>query len=74
MSHIFRIFTYMLENTEYDELYLRFLLGKYNPSKMMTEEMIANFEERELYERCKRMKKWGEGLSENFELEIVIDD
>lgn len=74
MSHIFRIFTYMLDNKEYDELYLRFLLGKYKPSKMMTEEMIANFEGRELYERCKRMKKWGEGLSEHFELEIVIDD
>ena len=64
----------MLENTEYDELYLRFLLGKYKPSKMMTEEMIGNFEGRELYERCKRMLKWGEGLSEHFELEIVIDD
>jgi hypothetical protein len=50
------------------------MLGKYKPSKMMTEEMIANFEERELYERCKKLKKWGEGLSENFELEIVIDD
>ena len=40
----------------------------------MTEEMIGNFEGRELYERCKRMLKWGEGLSEHFELEIVIDD
>ena len=64
----------MLENTEYDELYLRFMLGKYQPSMMMTEEMIGNFEERELYERCKKLKKWGEGLSADFELEIIIDD
>ena len=41
---------------------------------MMTEEMIANFEDRELYERCKKLKKWGEGLSADFELEIIIDD
>jgi len=64
----------MLDSKEYDELYLRFLLEKYRPSLMMTEEMIINFEGRELYERCRRMKKWGEGLSEHFELEIIIDD
>ena len=51
-----------MDNTEYDELYLRFMLGTYNPSAEVVDWLVGNFEERELYERCIRLKKYRDKL------------
>ena len=74
MSDILFIFVYM-DNTEYDELYLRFMLGTYNPSAEVVDWLVGNFEERELYERCIRLKKYRDRLpTEEWELEITFND
>lgn len=64
-----------MKDVEYDELYLRFMLGRYSPSVEVIDCLLGNFEERELYERCMRLKRYRDSLPmDDWELEIVFDD
>ena len=64
-----------MDNTEYDEIYLRFMLGTYNPSAEVVGWLLENFEARDLFERCQRLVKYSDSLSAGgeWEFEMVYD-
>ena len=74
-----------MDNEECDEIYLRFIMGRYNPSAEVVGWLMVDFEGRELYERCKRLLKYSERCvrlkkykdklpTDEWEFEIIIDD
>ena len=65
-----------MDNEECDEIYLRFIMGRYNPSAEVVGWLMVDFEGRELYERCKRLLKYSDSLSAGgeWEFEITVND
>ena len=64
-----------MDNEECDEIYLRFIMGRYNPSAEVVGWLMVDFEGRDLFERCVRLKKYKDKLpTDEWEFEIIIDD